>query len=67
MRYDFSYVQAVQAKARRERAEAMHEMLIAPLVALIKPGRNRGLTPISGLRMRASPGSTHVQGRPVKG
>jgi hypothetical protein len=36
MRYDFSYVQALQAKARRERSEAIYEMLIAPLVALIK-------------------------------
>jgi hypothetical protein len=29
MRYDFSYVQALQAKARRERSEAIYEMLIA--------------------------------------
>lgn len=36
MRYDFSYIQALQAKARRERSEAIYEMLIAPLVALIK-------------------------------
>lgn len=36
MRYDFSYVQALQAKARRQRAEAMYEMLITPLIALIK-------------------------------
>ncbi len=34
MRYDFSYLQALQAKARRERSEAMYEMLISPLVAL---------------------------------
>jgi hypothetical protein len=34
MRYDFTYIQALQSRARRERAEAMHEMLIAPLVAL---------------------------------
>ena len=34
MRHDFSYVQALQAKARRERSEAIYEMLIAPLVAL---------------------------------
>ena len=36
MRYDFTYIQALQAKARRERSEAMFEMLIAPLIALIK-------------------------------
>ena len=32
MRYDFTYMQALQAKARRERSEAIYEMLIAPLV-----------------------------------
>ena len=36
MRYDFTYLQALQAKARRERSEAMYEMLIAPLVTLIR-------------------------------
>ena len=35
MRYDFTYIQALQAKARRERSEAIYEMLIAPLVALL--------------------------------
>jgi len=34
MRYDFAYLQALQAKARRERSEAIYEMLIAPLVGL---------------------------------
>jgi hypothetical protein len=34
MRYDFTYMQALQSKARRERSEAMYEMLIAPLIAL---------------------------------
>jgi hypothetical protein len=34
MRYDFTYVQALQAKARRERSEAIYGMLIAPLIAL---------------------------------
>jgi hypothetical protein len=34
MRYDFTYMQALQSKARRERSEAMYEMLISPLVAL---------------------------------
>jgi hypothetical protein len=34
MRYDFSYLQAVQARARRERAETVYRLLIAPLIAL---------------------------------
>ncbi|HEU5178015.1 MAG TPA: hypothetical protein VFU24_11245 [Burkholderiales bacterium] len=34
MRYDFAYLEALQAKARRERSEAMYEMLIAPIVGL---------------------------------
>jgi hypothetical protein len=34
MRYDFTYILALQAKARRERSEAIYEMLIAPLVGL---------------------------------
>jgi hypothetical protein len=34
MRYDFAYIQALQAKARRERSEAIYDMLIAPLVGL---------------------------------
>jgi hypothetical protein len=41
MRMDFAYVLALQAKARRERSEAMYEMLIVPLVGLFmkKPKR----------------------------
>ena len=35
MRYDFAYLQALQAKARRERSEAMYEFLISPLVGLL--------------------------------
>jgi hypothetical protein len=35
MRYDFSYMQALQSKARRERSEAIYEMLIAPLISLL--------------------------------
>ena len=35
MRYDFTYIQALQSKARRERSEAIYEMLISPLVALL--------------------------------
>jgi hypothetical protein len=34
MRYDFTYIEALQAKARRERSEAIYEMLIAPIVGL---------------------------------
>jgi hypothetical protein len=32
MRYDFDTVMALQAKARRERSEAIYGMLIAPIV-----------------------------------
>jgi hypothetical protein len=39
MRYDFTYVQALQAKARRERSEAIYEMLIAPIVGLFTRAR----------------------------
>ena len=41
MRYDFSYVQALQAKARRERSEAIYEMLIAPLISLVVGSRTQ--------------------------
>ena len=34
MRYDFAYIEALHAKARRARSEAIYEMLIAPLVGL---------------------------------
>ena len=34
MRYDFAYLEALQAKARRERSEAIYHVLIAPLVDL---------------------------------
>jgi hypothetical protein len=36
MRTDFAYIQALQAKARRERSEAIYRMLVAPLIALLK-------------------------------
>lgn len=35
MRYDFTYIQAAQARARRERSEAAHRILIAPLLAFV--------------------------------
>ena len=35
MRLDFAYIEALQAKARRERSEAIYEMLIAPIVELL--------------------------------
>jgi hypothetical protein len=41
VRYDFTYVQALQAKARRERSEAMFEMLIAPLISLLVGSRKQ--------------------------
>jgi hypothetical protein len=39
MRIDFAQLQALQARARRERSEAMYRMLVAPLIALLKPRR----------------------------
>ena len=36
MRYDFDTMMALQAKARRERSEAIFEMLILPLATQIK-------------------------------
>jgi hypothetical protein len=46
MRYDFAYIEALHAKARRARSEAIYEMLIAPLVTFVaralthKPARH---------------------------
>lgn len=34
MRYDFADIQALQTRARRERAEAVHRLIIAPFLAL---------------------------------
>jgi hypothetical protein len=34
MRYDFAYIEALRAKAHRERAEAVHRLMIAPLLRL---------------------------------
>lgn len=34
MRYDFASIEALRAKAHRERAEAVHRLLIAPLLRL---------------------------------
>ena len=41
MRYDFSYIEALHAKARRERSEAIYEMLIAPLVGLFTAAKTQ--------------------------
>jgi len=35
MRYDFSYVEALHSRARRERSEAVYRLIIAPFVALL--------------------------------
>jgi hypothetical protein len=51
MKYDYA---EIHARARRERAEAVHRYLIAPLARWFKT------------RMHASPRrSVHVQGRPA--
>jgi hypothetical protein len=44
MRYDFAEIQAMQSRARRERSEAVHRLIIAPIVALftIAGTRKRG-------------------------
>jgi hypothetical protein len=34
MRYDFAEIQAMQSRARRERSEAVHRFILAPLIAL---------------------------------
>ena len=39
MRTDFAYIEALQAKARRERSEAIYQMLIAPIVGLFTRAR----------------------------
>jgi hypothetical protein len=39
MRYDFSYVEALHAKAHRARAEAVYRLLLAPVLALIRRTR----------------------------
>jgi 4-oxalocrotonate tautomerase len=44
MRYDFAYLQALQAKARRERSEAIYEMLIAPLMGVPRLDRFQLIT-----------------------
>ena len=31
MQYDFVYIQALQAAARRQRAEALHRLIVAPI------------------------------------
>ena len=41
MRIDFAYIEALQAKARRERSEAIYEMLIAPIVGWFTRARTQ--------------------------
>jgi hypothetical protein len=41
MRYDFSTIEALQTRARRERSEAVYQMLIAPVVDLFARPANR--------------------------
>ncbi len=54
MRYEYAEIEALQVRARRERAEAVYRLLLAPLARWFKT------------RMHASPRrSVHVQGRPA--
>ena len=36
MRYDFSYIQAAQSRAQRERAEALHRLILLPILSLFR-------------------------------
>ena len=36
MRYDFTYVQAAQSRAHRERAQAVYRLILAPLLLLFR-------------------------------
>jgi hypothetical protein len=36
MRYDFTYVQALESKARRERAETIYRLILAPILSLFR-------------------------------
>jgi hypothetical protein len=36
MRYDFTYVEALQSRAHRARAEAIYRLIVAPLVSLLR-------------------------------
>jgi hypothetical protein len=36
MRYDFSYVQAAQSRAHRQRAEAIHRLILLPIILLFR-------------------------------
>lgn len=39
MRYDFTYVQALQSRAHRERAEAVWRLILAPILSLFRRSR----------------------------
>jgi hypothetical protein len=36
MRYDFTYVEALQSRAHRQRAEAMYRFILAPILSLFR-------------------------------
>ena len=39
MRYDFTYVEALQSKAHRERSESIYRLILAPILFLIRRTR----------------------------
>jgi hypothetical protein len=39
MRYDFTYVEALQPRAHRARAEALYRLILAPLLSLFRRTR----------------------------
>jgi hypothetical protein len=46
MRYDFAYIEALHARARHARAEAIYNLLIAPVVELfIRPTTEKRRAP----------------------
>lgn len=39
MRYDFTYLQALEPRAQRERAEAVYRLILAPILSLFRRSR----------------------------
>jgi hypothetical protein len=36
MRYDFTYVQALESRAHRDRSEAVYRLILAPILLLFR-------------------------------
>ena len=59
MRYDFATIEALHTRARRERAEAVYRLILAPILALFRRPKSVKWDPL--------PRGSHVQGRPAQG